>query len=109
MVESWSILRKTNQEEKLGMLKQIELVLSGFIRSYSRRESIGRQNDPIDFVVTWVDGNDPAWQKERSEILGIKEMNASGNGVCRYRDWASFKYWFRAVRSMLHGFDMSIW
>lgn len=24
-------------------------------------------------------------------------MNASGNGVCRYRDWASFRYWFRAV------------
>ena len=79
------------------MLKQIELVSSGFIRSFSRRKSIGRQDDPIDFVVTWVDGNDPAWQKERSETLGIKEMNASGNGVCRYRDWASFRYWFRAV------------
>ena len=48
-------------------------------------------------LVIFRNRNDPAWQKERSETLGIKEMNASGNGVCRYRDWASFKYWFRAV------------
>ena len=34
------------------------------------------ENYPIDFVVTWVDGNDPN---------------------VRFRDWDNMQYWFRAV------------
>ena len=45
----------------------------------------------IDFVVPWVDGTDPEWQKEYSKYSG-KPISQE-----RYRDWGIFKYWFRAV------------
>lgn len=55
-------------------------------------------NDPkIDFVISWVDGNDPAWQESKNrclkEYLG-REVDASS---VRYRDWEFLRYWFRAV------------
>lgn len=45
----------------------------------------------IDFVVPWVDGSDPEWQKEYSKYSG-KPVSPE-----RYRDWGVFHYWFRAV------------
>ena len=51
----------------------------------------------IDFVVTWVDGNDKNWRKEKQyheEKMGI---NVGLNSDLRYRDWGFMKYWFRAV------------
>lgn len=53
----------------------------------------------IDAVVLWVDGNDPAWQKEKSEYQGIK--NDECNAVNRYRDWGLMSYWFRAVEKFM--------
>ena len=47
----------------------------------------------IDFVVTWVDCNDPEWKKVYSEFTGRKNVE----GANRFRDWGIFKYWFRAV------------
>lgn len=47
----------------------------------------------IDFVVTWLDSNDPAWQKQYElykEAKGDKEKG-------RFRDMNIFQYWFRAV------------
>lgn len=53
-----------------------------------------KNNDyPIDFVVTWVDGNDPAWQAEKAKY---SPKNADNRNV-RYRDWDNMQYWFRAV------------
>lgn len=75
-------------------LNDWKLFASGYLKSYQKNTPA---DYPIDFVVTWVDGNDPAWQKERAEYFGEAELKISGNGVCRYRDWASFRYWFRAV------------
>lgn len=51
-------------------------------------------DDKIDFVIAWVDGNDPKWKKERE-----KYMPKSGNDArdVRYRDWDNLKYWFRGV------------
>lgn len=50
--------------------------------------------EQIDFVVTWVDGSDEAWQKEKRDY----EKQTSGDGrEERYRDWGLFKYWFRGV------------
>ena len=48
----------------------------------------------IDFVITWVDGGDKAWRKEKA-----KYDPAAGNddGEERYRDWELLKYWFRGV------------
>ena len=49
--------------------------------------------DKIDFVVTWVDGNDPAWLAEKSKY----SPNGADARNARYRDWDQLKYWFRAI------------
>lgn len=48
----------------------------------------------IDFVITWVDGNDPVWLQEKEQYADKKDIN---NNKCRYRDMETLKYWFRAV------------
>lgn len=83
----------------MGRFEELKLFLSGFIQSFSQKISHEPPEYPIDFVVTWVDGSDPEWQKERSTVLGLEEINSNGNGTCRYQDWVSFKYWFRAVET----------
>ena len=50
----------------------------------------------IDFVIAWVDGSDPVWQKEKYKYMGIDETEA---GAVRYRDMGILKYWFRAVEA----------
>lgn len=52
----------------------------------------------IDFVITWVDGNDLAWKKAQKEYVQV--MNDSkkiDNRKERYRDWDNLRYWFRGV------------
>ncbi len=49
--------------------------------------------DQIDFVVTWVDGNDPVWQEVKSRYT----PDDADTRTARYRDWDQLKYWFRAV------------
>ena len=48
---------------------------------------------PIDFIITWVDGNDPLWQAEKAKYQAVKG-DASVN---RYREWDTLRYWFRGV------------
>lgn len=52
---------------------------------------------PIDVVVMWVDGSDPAWQKER-DFYALSE-GAPGIDLrdCRYRDYGLLKYVFRGI------------
>ena len=50
----------------------------------------------IDFIITWVDGNDREWQLNKNkydENLTDVKMNTES----RYRDWDILKYWFRSV------------
>lgn len=47
----------------------------------------------IDFVITWVDGSDQQWQKDKN----LHSSNGSDVRQSRYRDWGQLKYWFRAV------------
>ena len=49
----------------------------------------------IDFVVLWVDGNDPEWQEKKAKYQGnaLDDSNAPN----RFRDWGLMPYWFRAV------------
>ena len=55
-------------------------------------------NFPIDFVVTWVDGSDPIWRKKKSRYDGsVDTSKKSMNSEKAYRDWGTFKYWFRGV------------
>ena len=55
-------------------------------------------NFPIDFVVTWVDGSDPIWREKKSRYDGsVDTFQKSMNSEKAYRDWGTFKYWFRGV------------
>lgn len=47
-----------------------------------------------DFVITWVDSKDEAWQKERSSYAHFDDET---NGEIRYRDLGLLKYWFRSI------------
>ena len=49
----------------------------------------------IDFVILWVDGNDPDWQTEKAAYAQMDPAESSR--VNRYRDWGLLPYWFRAV------------
>lgn len=55
----------------------------------------------IDFVVTWVDGTDPAWQarKRAAEAAegGKASSDSEANGPDRYRDLGLLRHWFRGV------------
>lgn len=74
----WAVLKK--------------LVATGYLRSLRSNEET--MNEPIDFVVTWVDGNDPEWRAEKAQY---DPTFAKGNSDARYREWDQFMYWFRAV------------
>ena len=50
----------------------------------------------IDFVVLWLDSNDPKWQKDYAEYSPHSEL---GKENVRFRDHDTFKYWFRAVEN----------
>lgn len=49
----------------------------------------------IDFVILWVDGNDPKWQREKSKY--DSNVNDDSNSTSRYRDWGLLPFWFRGV------------
>lgn len=49
----------------------------------------------IDFVVAWVDGSEPEWQKKYLKYRP-EEVNIM-NSEIRYREYGTFKYWFRSV------------
>lgn len=53
-----------------------------------------KMNRPIDFVIIWVDGNDPEWQKEKKKYN--EDIRYNINNV-RYRDMDNLQYWFRGV------------
>lgn len=48
----------------------------------------------IDFVITWVDGNDPVWQQEKAKYQG---ETSGDTRASRYREWGFLKYWFRSI------------
>ena len=52
---------------------------------------------PIDFVVVWVDMNDPVWQKDFAACKGIEQADSYNTGMERFRDYGLLKYWFRGV------------
>lgn len=47
----------------------------------------------IDIVVTWVDGSDPEWLKERARYSGTPVELSD----VRFRDWGLMRYWFRGI------------
>lgn len=51
-------------------------------------------NDKIDFVILWVDGNDPKWQEEKRKYI---VSNDADDSIVRYADWDNLNYWFRGI------------
>ncbi|ROY76032.1 stealth family protein [Enterococcus faecium] len=50
--------------------------------------------EAIDFVILWVDGNDPDWQKKRKKYDKTTEIDE-----VRYRDYGTLKYLFRSIET----------
>ena len=57
------------------------------------KEIIKQNADPIDLVITWVDGNDPEWIRERQKY---RDPGADTRPQ-RYRDWGFLRFWFRGI------------
>lgn len=64
----------------------------------------------IDFVVTWVDGDDPAWRRDKlkyenvfSSSSGYQDRYTSkeddANDDCRFKEYGFLRYWFRGVEA----------
>ena len=51
----------------------------------------------IDFVITWVDMNDPKWQAEFAKYARHKGNEKNGVSEARFRDYGFLRYWFRGV------------
>ncbi|MBO4862847.1 MAG: Stealth CR1 domain-containing protein [Eubacterium sp.] len=50
-------------------------------------------NEKIDFVITWVDGDDGKWRELRDKF----QSDVNDTNEIRYRDWGTLKYWFRGI------------
>lgn len=65
------------------------------IVSTKNRKSL---HEDIDFVIIWVDGNDPDWQELKKEYEGSMPHTGDDRSF-RYRDWDNLRYWFRGVET----------
>lgn len=56
--------------------------------------------DKIDFIILWVDGNDPEWKEEKKRYENLEQIVShtdDANSDCRFRDNDLLRYWFRGV------------
>ena len=53
-------------------------------------------DNKIDFVITWVDGNDPVWRKDFKHYSEIEGKEVDKRPVW-FRNWDNLQYWFRGV------------
>ena len=53
---------------------------------------MSKESRKIDFVITWVDGQDQNWVNKRNYYVSDGD-----NSIVRYRDFGLLKYWFRCV------------
>lgn len=51
----------------------------------------------IDFVITWVDMNDPKWKQDFAKYSGKIDNSKNEVSEARFRDYGLLKYWFRGV------------
>jgi len=58
-----------------------------------------KEENEIDFVIAWVDGQDPLWRKEKERYLSEDQprKRSLDQGEYRYRDWNLLRFWFRGV------------
>lgn len=62
-----------------------------------RAVSLDVSAEPIDIVVTWVDGDDPQWRRSRAAHRTDSRVSREGTSEVRFRDWGALRYWFRAI------------
>ncbi len=56
----------------------------------------------IDIVITWVDGSDPDWKKEKVRALKAEgKIDKSAATEVRYRDWDNLQYIFRGIERFM--------
>ena len=53
-------------------------------------------NSQIDIILPWVNGDDPAWQREKNKY--DKEQNSSS---VRYQSWDNLQYVFRGIEKYM--------
>lgn len=51
-------------------------------------------SNKIDFVIMWVDGNDPVWRKRKNEHSATQLHDDSS---VRYRDWENLEIWIKST------------
>ena len=56
-----------------------------------------RSEGPIDFVITWVDGNDPVWLESKERYLALTNTDKVDARKRRFRDWGTLVYLFRGI------------
>ncbi|MBR1608614.1 MAG: Stealth CR1 domain-containing protein [Kiritimatiellae bacterium] len=57
-----------------------------------------RTDDPIDIVLPWVDGSDPAWiESRRRRLAAFSGAGTDSAADCRYRDMGLLRHWFRGI------------
>lgn len=64
------------------------------------RPHIYQITDPIDVVYTWVDGEDPDWQRSKNEALGLanaSELNDTATNTSRYTSRNELMYSLRSI------------
>lgn len=69
---------------------------------YFRNGSKGNSMEKIDFVITWVDGTDPAWLQKKKEFEKERKdslFRESQPETVRYRDWGFLPYLFRGIET----------
>ena len=87
-----------NAYEWMNKQKQNWFIRKSYISSkaHLKENQNEKETYPVDFVVTWVDGNDPVWQADRARYI-LDESENEDNSTARFREWGTFKYWFRSV------------
>ncbi|NDW08199.1 stealth family protein [Dysgonomonas sp. 520] len=53
------------------------------------------ENEPIDIVIPWVDGNNVEWQERYKQYAKLSKDG--DKRVIRFRDWGLLRYWFRGI------------
>ena len=51
----------------------------------------------IDFIITWVDMDDPKWRADFDKYSNRQTNEKNGVSEARFRDYGFLKYWFRGV------------
>lgn len=70
-----------------------------FLVQYTKG-SLQMKKQIIDFVITWVDGSDPLWFRQKQNAKKKQGVSVDiDDRIERYRDWEILKYLFRSIEN----------